>query len=74
MCCQPKRYEEQQEKAKTDIQSAVMVSLTADMWTFVNMEAYLAGIGHYISSLVSELQHFPQNYTAENMAHVKKGP
>ncbi|XP_023815553.1 zinc finger BED domain-containing protein 4-like [Oryzias latipes] len=36
------KYEEEKEKTKKDLQSAVAVTLTADMWTSMNMEAYLA--------------------------------
>ncbi|MEQ2183107.1 hypothetical protein GOODEAATRI_029235, partial [Goodea atripinnis] len=37
-----KKYEEEQERVKMEVQQAVAVSLTAEMWTSVNMEAYLA--------------------------------
>ncbi|XP_029316992.1 zinc finger BED domain-containing protein 1-like [Cottoperca gobio] len=73
------RYEEEKEKTKKDLQSAVAVSLTADMWTSMNMEAYLAVTCHYVDKESHELhttvlgvQHFPQKHTAENMATVKK--
>ncbi|KAG7526053.1 zinc finger BED domain-containing 4-like [Solea senegalensis] len=75
------RYEEEKEKTKKDLQSAVAVTLTADMWTSMNMEAYLAVTGHYVDkeshelhSSVLAVQHFPQKHTAENIATVKKEP
>uniref|UniRef100_A0A3P9H4T3 Epiplakin 1 n=1 Tax=Oryzias latipes TaxID=8090 RepID=A0A3P9H4T3_ORYLA len=62
------RYEEEKEKTKKDLQSAVAVTLTADMWTSMNMEAYLAVTGHYVDkeshelhSSVLAVQHVPQN-------------
>ena len=36
-----KRYQEAKEKAKQELETAQSVSLTADMWTSMNMEAYL---------------------------------
>ncbi|XP_047461459.1 E3 SUMO-protein ligase ZBED1-like [Mugil cephalus] len=73
------RYEEEKEKTKKDLQSAVAVTLTADMWTSMNMEAYLAVTGHYMDkeshelhSSVLAVQHFPQKHTAENIATVKR--
>ncbi|XP_023805548.1 zinc finger BED domain-containing protein 4-like [Oryzias latipes] len=73
------RYEEEKEKTKKDLQSAVAVTLTADMWTSMNMEAYLAVTGHYVDKESQELyssvlavQHFPQKHTAENIATVKR--
>lgn len=35
-------YQEAKEKAKEHFQKAVAVSLTPDIWTFINMDAYLA--------------------------------
>ncbi|XP_049319320.1 E3 SUMO-protein ligase ZBED1-like [Astyanax mexicanus] len=73
------RYEEKKEQVKKELQSAVAVSLTADMWTSINMEAYLAVTCHYVDSEDHTLctsmlgvQHFPQQHTAENMAQVTK--
>ncbi|KAM8884827.1 uncharacterized protein ACB058_000832, partial [Synchiropus picturatus] len=37
-----KRYEELKEKAKVLVSSASAVSLTSDMWTSINKDAYLA--------------------------------
>nr|XP_054590355.1 zinc finger BED domain-containing protein 4-like [Nothobranchius furzeri] len=73
------KYEEEKEKTKKDLQSVIAVSLTADMWTSINMEAYLAVTCHYVDKESHELcssvlgvQHFPQKHTAENMATVKR--
>lgn len=73
------KYEEEKEKTKKDLQSAVAVTLTAAMWTSMNMEAYLAVTGHYVDKESHELhssvlgvQHFPQKHTAENIATVKR--
>ncbi|XP_049328332.1 zinc finger BED domain-containing protein 4-like [Astyanax mexicanus] len=73
------RYEEKKEQVKKELQSAVAVSLTADMWTSINMEAYLAVTCHYVDSEDHTLctsmlgvQQFPQQHTAENMAQVTK--
>lgn len=73
------RYEEEKEKTKKDLESAVAVALTADMWTSINMEAYLAVTCHYVDTeshqfqtTVLGVQHFPQRHTAENLAMVKR--
>ncbi|XP_038124278.1 E3 SUMO-protein ligase ZBED1-like isoform X2 [Cyprinodon tularosa] len=73
------RYEEKKEQIKKELKSAAAVSLTADMWTSMNMEAYLAVTCHYVNSENHTLctsmlgvEHFPQQHTAENMAQVKK--
>ncbi|XP_041835331.1 zinc finger BED domain-containing protein 4-like [Melanotaenia boesemani] len=73
------KYEEEKEKTKKDLQSAVAVTLTADMWPSINMEPYLAVTCHYVDkdshefrTSVLGVQHFPQKHTAENMAMVKR--
>ncbi|XP_054861274.1 zinc finger BED domain-containing protein 4-like [Amphiprion ocellaris] len=64
------KYEEEKEKTKMDLQSVVAISLTADMWTSINMKAYLAVTCHYVDKESHELrssvlgvQHFPQRHT-----------
>lgn len=64
---------------KKELESAPAVSLTADMWTSINMEAYLAVTCHYINSdthtmctSVLGVEHFPQQHTAENIAQAKQ--
>lgn len=74
-----KKYEEERERVKMEVQQAVAVSITADMWTSVNMEAYLALTCHYINdnmqlcTSVLGVQYFPQNHTADNLAQVERG-
>ncbi|XP_053713383.1 zinc finger BED domain-containing protein 4-like isoform X2 [Synchiropus splendidus] len=45
-----KRYEELKEKAKVLVSTASAVSLTSDMWTSINTNAYLAVTGHFIDT------------------------
>ncbi|XP_061926446.1 E3 SUMO-protein ligase ZBED1-like [Entelurus aequoreus] len=72
------KYEEEREGVKLEVQQAVAVSRTADMWTSVNMEAYLALTCHYINdhlqlcTSVLGVQYFPQSHTADNLAQVKR--
>ncbi|XP_040924228.2 E3 SUMO-protein ligase ZBED1-like isoform X1 [Betta splendens] len=74
-----KKYEEEKERVKMEVQQAVAVSITADMWTSVNMEAYLALTCHYINenlqlcTSVLGVKYFPQSHTADNLAQVKRG-
>lgn len=42
------KYRREKEKAKAAVQNVAAVSLTADMWTSINMDAYLAVTCHYI--------------------------
>ena len=64
---------------KMEVQQAVAVSITADMWTSVNMEAYLALTCHYVNdnlqlcTSVLGVKYFPQSPTADNLAQVKGG-
>uniref|UniRef100_A0A3B5QTD9 HAT C-terminal dimerisation domain-containing protein n=1 Tax=Xiphophorus maculatus TaxID=8083 RepID=A0A3B5QTD9_XIPMA len=59
------------------IEKVVAVSLTSDMWTSINMDAYLAVTCHFVeeneklSSVLLGVQAFPQSHTAENIACVK---
>nr|XP_054594486.1 zinc finger BED domain-containing protein 4-like [Nothobranchius furzeri] len=74
-----KKHAEELERVKRGVQQAVAVSITADMWTSLNMEAYLALTCHYISdnmqlcTSVLGVKHFPQSHTADNLAQVKRG-
>ena len=74
-----KKYEEERERVKMEVQQAVAVSITADMWTSVNMGAYLALTCHYINenmqlcTSVLRVQYFPQSHTADNLARVTRG-
>nr|XP_043887485.1 E3 SUMO-protein ligase ZBED1-like [Solea senegalensis] len=42
------KYEEEKAKAKAQLQSVEAVSLTSDMWTSTNMDAYLAVTCHCV--------------------------
>ncbi len=68
------RYTVTKEKAMAEIKQTSAVSLTTDMWTSVNMDAYLGVTCHYVSDsldLVTVLlgvQYFPLTHTAANIA------
>ncbi|CAI5637704.1 zinc finger BED domain-containing protein 1 isoform X1 [Oreochromis niloticus] len=74
-----KKHAEELERVKMEVQQAVAVSITADLWTSLNMEAYLALTCHYINenmqlcTSVLGVKHFPQSHTADNLAQFKKG-
>lgn len=42
------KYEEEKIKARAVMHKVEAVSLTADMWTSINMDAYLAVTCHYV--------------------------
>lgn len=68
---------EEKEKAKAALQEVDSVSLTADMWTSINMDAYLAVTCHAIhegelSTTLLGVQPFPVSHTAENIAGTDK--
>ncbi|XP_075999197.1 E3 SUMO-protein ligase ZBED1-like [Genypterus blacodes] len=69
-----KKYEEAKEKAKEKLQQVASVSLTSDMWTSINMEAYLAVTCHFIDgedqlgTILLGVEHFPSAHTADNLA------
>lgn len=71
------KYKDTKEKAKASVEKAAAVSLTSDMWTSVNMDAYLAVTCHFVDDssalnlVVLGVLHFPQAHTAENLARVK---
>lgn len=68
------KYEEEREKAKVEIQGVETVSLTADMWTSINMDAYLAVTCHYIknnnhlATLLLGAKPFSKTHTAVHIA------
>nr|XP_046263256.1 E3 SUMO-protein ligase ZBED1-like isoform X2 [Scatophagus argus] len=68
------RFAETKEKAIADIKQASAVSLTADMWTSVNMGTYLGVTCHYVSdhldlaTVCLGVQYFPLGHTAANIA------
>ncbi|CAM4569352.1 unnamed protein product [Leuciscus chuanchicus] len=71
------KYEEAKRKAKANMEKATAVSITSDMWTSINMDAYLAITCHYIddsyklNTVLLDVEKFPNRHTAENMALVK---
>ncbi|XP_076870081.1 E3 SUMO-protein ligase ZBED1-like [Brachyhypopomus gauderio] len=71
------KYEEAKEKAKDEVHKAEAVSLTADMWTSIHMDAYLAITGHFnnekeeLSTVLLGVRKFPKTHSAENLAEVK---
>lgn len=73
-----KKYNETKEKAKASVIKASAVSLTSDMWTSINTDAYLAVTCHFvdcnllINSVVLGVKHFHQSHTAFNLASVKQ--
>ncbi|XP_033998009.1 zinc finger BED domain-containing protein 1-like [Trematomus bernacchii] len=68
-----KRYEEEKTKAKAVMQRVEAVSLTADMWTSINMDAYLAVTCHYVddsaklATVLLGVLPFPETHTAVNI-------
>ncbi|XP_077350555.1 E3 SUMO-protein ligase ZBED1-like isoform X1 [Festucalex cinctus] len=72
-----KRYKETKDKTKAIVAKASACSLTSDMWTSINTDAYLAVTCHFIDettslqSVVLGVQHFPEAHTAANMASMK---
>ncbi|XP_032428200.1 zinc finger BED domain-containing protein 1-like [Xiphophorus hellerii] len=71
------KYESAKEHAMAKVEKVAAVSLTSDMWTSINMDAYLAVTCHFVeeneklSSVLLGVQAFPQSHTAENIACVK---
>ncbi|XP_051797876.1 zinc finger BED domain-containing protein 4-like isoform X2 [Acanthochromis polyacanthus] len=70
------RYAAETQNIKEKLHSTNAISLTADMWTSVNMEAYLAVTGHFFDTenkmctTVLGVKYFPKSHTAENIAEV----
>ncbi|XP_054635140.1 zinc finger BED domain-containing protein 4-like isoform X1 [Dunckerocampus dactyliophorus] len=71
------KYKATKEKAMALVSKASAVSLTADMWTSIHMDAYLAVTCHFIteevqlSTVVLGVQKFPQTHTAAHLAEAK---
>ncbi|KAJ8336870.1 hypothetical protein SKAU_G00380900 [Synaphobranchus kaupii] len=71
------KYQETKEKGKAEMQKVVAVSLISDMWTSINMDAYLAVTCHYIDdhdklgTVLLGVEKFPNSHTAANIAQVK---
>ncbi|KAL2087200.1 hypothetical protein ACEWY4_018259 [Coilia grayii] len=71
------KYAKAKEEAKACVLKANAVSLTADMLTSINMDAYLAVTCHFLNdsnelkTIVLGVQHFPQAHTAAHLAAAK---
>ncbi|XP_056442541.1 E3 SUMO-protein ligase ZBED1-like isoform X2 [Gadus chalcogrammus] len=69
-----RKYEEEKTKAKAAMQKVQAVSLTSDMWTSINMEAYLAVTCHYVddtsklATVLLGVRPFPETHTAVNIS------
>lgn len=69
------RYTVTKEKALAEIKQTSAVSLTADMWTLVNMDAYLGVTCHYVSdsldlaTVLLGVQYFPLTHTSANISN-----
>lgn len=64
------RYKESKEKIQVLVSKASAVSLTSDMWTSNNTDAYLAVTCHFIdpsTSLQSVVLGVPEAHTAEKV-------
>lgn len=72
------KYNEEKTKAKAQLQNVEGVSLTSDMWTSINMDAYLAVTCHFVlddavlATVLLGVLPFPQDHTAENIAAAKR--
>ncbi|XP_071058480.1 E3 SUMO-protein ligase ZBED1-like isoform X2 [Pseudochaenichthys georgianus] len=71
------KYVRERNKAIADMQKVAAVSLTSDMWTSINRDAYLAVTCHFVDDstrlncVLLGVQPFPRTHTAENLAGVK---
>lgn len=67
------RYEGEEAKAKSVMQRVEAVSLTADMWTSINMDAYLAVTSYYVdysvklATVLLGVLPFPEAHAAINI-------
>ncbi|KAK7916322.1 hypothetical protein WMY93_012083 [Mugilogobius chulae] len=61
------RYMSEKEKVKAKVEKVAAVSLTSDMWTSINMDAYLAVTCHFVEEKVrlSSVLLGVQSHTAE---------
>ncbi|KAJ7997536.1 hypothetical protein DPEC_G00230030 [Dallia pectoralis] len=74
-----RKYKDAKEKVREQLQEVAAVSLTSDMWTPLNMDAFLAVTCHFIDdndklcTILLGVEHFPKSHTAENLAtgHIK---
>ncbi|KAK7901739.1 hypothetical protein WMY93_018508 [Mugilogobius chulae] len=66
------KYKDVQEQTKAHLENVQAVSLTADMWTSMNMDAYLGVTCHFLNDMTLEsvllgVGHFGVSHTAENI-------
>ena len=72
------KYEKEKTKARAVMQSVEAVSLTADMWTSITMDAYLAVTCHYVddsaklATVLLGVLPFPVSHTADNISAAKR--
>lgn len=73
-----RRYEQEKTNAKALVQRVEAVSLTADMWTSIAMDAYLAVTCHYVddsaklATVLLGVLPFPEAHTAVNITTATK--
>lgn len=71
------RYNISKEKTMEDLKKADFVSLTADMWSSINMDGYLGVTCHYITpeaklaTVVLGVRRFYQTHTAQHLMEAK---
>ncbi|XP_077424041.1 E3 SUMO-protein ligase ZBED1-like [Vanacampus margaritifer] len=72
------KYRVAKDNAVAEIEKTSTVSLTSDMWTSINMDAYLAVTCHFVneemqlSTLLLGIKRFPRTHTAANLAEAKE--
>ncbi|MGL5596557.1 MAG: hypothetical protein ACRDDA_00215, partial [Aeromonas sp.] len=72
-----KKHIELKEKAQAEVRKVAVVSLTSDMWTSINTDAYMAVTCHYVtsewklSSILLGVAKFPKTHTAAHIAEAK---
>ncbi|KAL0973170.1 hypothetical protein UPYG_G00199880 [Umbra pygmaea] len=71
------RYDKAKEQTMEDLQKAEFVSLTADMWSSINMDGYLGVTCHYITpeakmaTVVLGVRRFYQTHTGQHLMEAK---
>ncbi|KAG7514676.1 zinc finger BED domain-containing 4-like [Solea senegalensis] len=71
------KYKIRKKQAVAEVAKASTICLTADMWTSINMDAYLAVTGHFVTEEVQlktvllGVKQFPRSHTAAHIAEAK---
>ncbi|XP_058613457.1 zinc finger BED domain-containing protein 4-like [Onychostoma macrolepis] len=71
------KYNSTKEKTMRDLQKAEFVSLTADMWSSINIDGYIGVTCHYITpeakmaTVVLGVRRFYQTHTAQHLMEAK---